>query len=143
MIQRLEPDLSCKQGTLSTTSTFPTRTQTLRTNQNERRPSRILIDLKFLHNLEDFYLQHISKNQDDPTVGRLLDNFQEGFRGTHQEILILSLQGGSVKQTSDSYSFQNRFLKQQTESPPTRTPGSRERSNMWSQLDCQVEVSRV
>ncbi|KAM7503054.1 hypothetical protein LguiB_001958 [Lonicera macranthoides] len=77
MIQRLEPDLLCKQGTLSTTSTFPTRTQTLRTNQNERRPSRFLIDLKFLHDLEDSYLQHISKNQDDPTVGRLRDNFQE------------------------------------------------------------------
>ncbi|KAM7486581.1 hypothetical protein LguiA_002590 [Lonicera macranthoides] len=77
MIQRLEPDLSCKQGTLSTTSTFPTRTQTLCTNQNERRPSQFMIDLKFLHDLEEFYSQHISKNQDDPTVGRFRDNFQE------------------------------------------------------------------
>ncbi|KAM7491304.1 hypothetical protein LguiA_034225 [Lonicera macranthoides] len=77
MIQRLEPDLLCKQGTLSTTSTFPTRTQTLRTNHNEREHSRNLIDLNFLQNLEEFYSQHISKNQDDPTVGRFLDNFQE------------------------------------------------------------------
>ncbi|KAM7489270.1 hypothetical protein LguiB_026754 [Lonicera macranthoides] len=73
MIQRLEPDLSCKQGTLSTTSTFSTRTQTLRTNQNERRPSRIRIDLKFLHNLEEYYSQHISKNKNDPTVERLAE----------------------------------------------------------------------
>ncbi|KAM7502201.1 hypothetical protein LguiB_001105 [Lonicera macranthoides] len=77
MIQRLEHDLSCKQGTLSTTSTFPTRTETLLTNQNERERSRNLIDLKFLHDLEYSDLHYISKNQDDPTVGRLRDNFQE------------------------------------------------------------------